>query len=392
MTTRIGAKELLDELLENTDAVGVRIRAEMGAFADDGETMQRVKPPTFAMGGEAGYGKYCVNANGEVEIDTPERQNRRASEILHRRYGDVLPENWLEGPAGCRGPKRIGELGHRAADAGARSSGYAEDVDSAFRAWNAGKAEPLAKLDPTSLVFGAFNSRGAAGAGGKISGMYAARITGFGAEPVRSGAQYRGFVEDKETAAKALQGELDDEEGTRLAEAMGGEGPAKHGLTDQPIPRSDKQGKVPEGGEHMAGVRCSRITLVSTTSAIRARGIAGMGGTIHDDAERAAAERTNRLCARYTLALALLAQNAEYDHDLRQGAQLLETDRTTEIVYRNGTTKAIERIEPGEIHDELKLAAQAVLGADAKLRTERIKTKKLIEDLEKAAASREASR
>ena len=387
----IEIKELLDELLENKNAVGVRVRAGMTVFADDGETKPRVKPPTFAMAGEAGYGKYCVNANGEVEIDTPERQNRRASEMLHGRYGDVLPENWLEGPDGCRGPKRIGELGHRAADAGARSSGYAGDIDAAFRAWNAGRAEPLAKLDPTSLVFGAFNSRGAAGAGGKVSGMYCARITGFGAEPVRSGAQYRGFVEDKDATTGALQGELNEEDGKRLAEAMSGEGPAKHGLTDQPIPKSDK-GKVPEGGEHMAGVRCSRITLVSTTSAIRARAIAGMGGGIRDDAERRAAGRTNRLCAQYALGLALLAQNAEYDHDLRQGAQLLETGRTTEIVYRDGTTKTIERIEPRKLHDELKQTATTVLGADAKRRKERIKAEKLIEDLKKAAASKEGAK
>ena len=225
------------ELLDDSAIVGVRRTARMTVFGHDDQDDVLVRPPTFASRGKAGHGRYVINDNGEIEIDTPQRQNRRASEKLHDQHGRLLPENVIEGLAGTRGPKRIGQLGHRLADAAVRASGFRDDAEAAFRAYAAGNVEPMVLLDPTSLVFGVFNSRGETTARTQVRGLYCSRIAGFGAVPVRSGTQYQGFIDDRQKTAEAYSTELRND-AKKFAKTLQSENASKRGFVDQPVPKS----------------------------------------------------------------------------------------------------------------------------------------------------------
>jgi len=54
---------------------------------------------------------------------------------------------------------RVADLGHRIADAAIRSTCLAEDIHAAFEAYDHGNAGPIARLCPTALIYGAWDSR-----------------------------------------------------------------------------------------------------------------------------------------------------------------------------------------------------------------------------------------
>lgn len=68
------------------------------------------------------------------------------------------------------------DAGHRAADALVRSSGLQAELNQAFRQLLRGDATPLAKIAPTSLVFGAWDSRDT---GAKVPRLLASTIRAF---------------------------------------------------------------------------------------------------------------------------------------------------------------------------------------------------------------------
>lgn len=304
---------MLEGLLEDRRIVGIKRTAEMSVLGERDENGMLVRPPTFANPGKPGHGRYLINETGgltEVDIDTRERQNRRAAEALHEKFAHTLPDKRITGGAGTRGKVRIGELGHRAADAGVRASSFSDEARIAFLAVLEGDYSHLALLDPTSLLFGAFDSRDT---GAKVTGIYCSRITGHGVTPIQSGTQYRGFIEEKRLAAETYK----DCEGfaTLLTSEKSA---AETGLVNQPVPTVEN-GEVPRGGEHMVGVRVRRIVRTTTLDMVRVRKL---------DPE---------WVRQYVFGLGLLCLTAEYDHDLRQGCHLLETSIQTVTVERNGT-------------------------------------------------------
>lgn len=376
------------ELLDDSTIVGVRRTARMTVFGHDDQDDVLVRPPTFASPGKAGHGRYVVNDNGEVEIDTPQRQNRRASEKLHDQHGGLLPENVIEGLAGTRGPKRIGQLGHRLADAAVRASAFRDDAEAAFRAHAEGNVEPMVLLDPTSLVFGVFNSRGETTARTQVRGLYCSRIAGFGAVPVRSGTQYQGFIDDRQKTAEAYSTELRNDDAEKFAKTLQSEIASKSGFVDQPVPRSNKAGRIAPSDEQMAGVRCREIVRTTTVNVIRARGIARAGDGTPNGGGRSEICRKNARCAEYVLGLGLLCLVEDYDHDLRQGAQLIETTWETVVVRRDGTT---EEYGAGrtELHEIVAELARGVFGEERKRRAEDFSGAKALEELEKQKSSKD---
>lgn len=304
---------MLEGLLEEKRIVGIKRTAEMSVLGEKDENGMLVRPPTFANPGKRGHGRYLINETDgrtEVDIDTRERQNRRAAEVLHEKFAIALPDKRInKGGAGTRGEVRIGELGHRAADAGVRASSFADEARTAFQAVLGGDYSHLARLDPTSLLFGAFDSRDT---GAKVTGVYSSRITGHGVTPIQSGTQYRGFIEDKRLAAETYK----DREGFATL-LTSDKSAAETGLVNQPVPTVEN-GEVPLGGEHMVGVRVRRIVRTTTLDIVRVRKF---------DPE---------WVRQYVFGLGLLCLTAEYDHDLRQGCHLLETSIQTVAVERNG--------------------------------------------------------
>ncbi len=120
-------------------------------------------PPTYADIG------YCVDelADGTriAQVDSVGSQaNRMEPLFLSPEYQELVPRVRFELGGDESGEVRhvsLLELAHRAGDAVVRSTEMAGKVDEAFRRLaNDGDATLLAKIAPTSLVFGAWDSRG----------------------------------------------------------------------------------------------------------------------------------------------------------------------------------------------------------------------------------------
>lgn len=92
------------------------------------------------------------------QIDSVGSQANRMEPIFKREeYKHLVPQVIVT--AGER-QIHILDAGHRAADAIVRFSSLAPQIEEAFRAWkDKGNAEPLAKIAPTSIVFGSWDSR-----------------------------------------------------------------------------------------------------------------------------------------------------------------------------------------------------------------------------------------
>src|SRR6266567_5367871 len=87
-------------------------------------------------------------------IDSVGSQANRIEPMFTRRdYTGLVPQIVVKA-----GEKRVNLLdaGHRAGDAIVRCSALQQDLQDAFKAVQKGDAEPLARIAPTSLVFGAW--------------------------------------------------------------------------------------------------------------------------------------------------------------------------------------------------------------------------------------------
>ncbi len=121
-------------------------------------------PPTYAKpqdGGVKDWLGYNIDRfeDGSTVclIDSVGSQANRMEPIFKREpYSKLVPQVTIR--AGEREVHLL-EAGHRAADAIVRFSDLAEDLESAFNKLKDGNAGPLAKLAPTSLVFGVWDSR-----------------------------------------------------------------------------------------------------------------------------------------------------------------------------------------------------------------------------------------
>jgi CRISPR-associated protein Csb1 len=120
------------------------------AFVDE-----PIKPPTYPDAD--GVGKYVIYSNGDVNdvvLDTHQSQANRIEPGFNN--SGLIPDSTI----------RVGEdtiylteAGHRLADAVVRFSDQAPTVEAALLSFSKGDAVPVAKLAPTSLLFGLWDSR-----------------------------------------------------------------------------------------------------------------------------------------------------------------------------------------------------------------------------------------
>lgn len=126
-----------------------------------------VHPPTYPVprakraredGCRAGY---SINEIGNgvriCELDAVQSQANRMEGSFRGGLAGVIPRHVVEA-GGHRAD--LTELPHRIADAAIRATGLAGDIRGCFEAFAAGDAAPMARLAPTSLVYGAWDSRG----------------------------------------------------------------------------------------------------------------------------------------------------------------------------------------------------------------------------------------
>jgi len=285
-------------------------------------------PPTFAAG-DGFPGGYNVDTFGDEErgeniclIDTVGSQaNRIEPTFAEGEYAALIPQIVIE--AGGRRVNLL-EAGHRAGDALVRCSELKAGLQEAFRSVQMGDAEPLAKIAPTSLVFGVWDSRDTQA---KLPRLVSSAIRAFDVRRLTRGAVYVPPVD---------YAELDVFSEAEKAKA---EGSAKNPLAQRGFvhnPASGSHGGVIATG----GIRRDATLSLAALHLIKAA-----------DEDRTLALR------RYVLGLSLVALTARTPTYLRQGCNLvLDPDKPCEYreVYREG------RREPAKVsHDDALAFAQA---------------------------------
>jgi CRISPR-associated protein Csb1 len=205
------------------------------------------------------------------------------------------------------GDKRVNLLdaGHRAGDAIARCSGLADDLKQAFKAVLGGDAEPLARIAPTSLVFGVWDSRDTQA---KLPRLLTSTVRAYDVHELHRSAQY---VPAADYVESGMLDEPTDKTTSDLYSSRG----FKH------APASWSHGGVIATG----GVRRDSALHLVALRQLRAR----------DEMKR-------RLLQRYILGLAAVAFTMPSAGYFRQGCNLvLDPEKPTEFseVRREGSRR-----------------------------------------------------
>jgi CRISPR-associated protein Csb1 len=273
-------------------------------------------PPTFAApegGGKGGYNVDEVRDGNDPNkvtriaiIDTVGSQANRMEPLFKREngadtdYSRLVPQ--IEIKAGNKTVNLL-DAGHRAADAIVRYSTLASKLKEAFDTYQeSGDATLLAKIAPTSIVFGAWDSRDTQA---KLPRLVAATIRAYDVAELKRSAQYNPPIDYIRLGL--IEG-ADDKKVLDAASELG----FRH------APASGTHGGVIVRGE----IRREAILSLVGLRAVGPKGAAG------------AALR------RYILSLALVAMIHEREHNLRQGCLLVndpEKKPVWELVAHDGS-------------------------------------------------------
>ena len=273
-----------------------------------------VFPPTFAPAKKGDPSDYIIDeVDGQrvAALDTPGAEaNRLEPLFLKPPLDELVPQITIK--AGNT-QKNLLEVSHRAADALVRSvPDKAKIVEAAFEQVLVGDHGGLAAFAPTSLVFGAWDSRGT---GAKLPRLLEARIDAYGIEKRHRAAQYFSAIDYVETGL--LEQSKDKKQLDQRSQA---------GFRDSP------SGRQPGGVEIVDGGRITR------TLTIHLAGIQRLG--CGKDSERGCHLR------QYVLGLALAAATAPLPLFLRQGCSLVppkdQPQANWRVVGFDGSEEAIE--------------------------------------------------
>lgn len=194
------------------------------------------------------------------------------------------------------------DAGHRAADAIVRFSSLSDDLDKAMIARRDGDSLPLARIAPTSLVFGMWDSRAT---GVKVPRLINSVIRAYDVFEYRRSAQYFAATD---YAAAGVAGEKEEERLKKLADQGMADVPATFGL-----------GGIEAKGGICRDASLNLVTLRDTVTIMKKK--VGKHEEIDTDKSR---EETLTL-QRYLLGLALVSLTW-FDSktlNLRQGCQLV---------------------------------------------------------------------
>jgi CRISPR-associated protein Csb1 len=269
-----------------------------------------VFPPTFAASEDKTFkGGYNIDnfddGTNVCLIDSVGSQANRIEPLFAKDdYAALVPRIVV-----TAGEKRINllEAGHRAGDAIVRCSALQEELRSAFKSVLNGDAEPLAKIAPTSLVFGVWDSRDTQA---KLPRLIASTIRAYNVKKLTRSAQYNpatSYVDD---------GLLDDAgENKKLKDAQ-----AERGFVH-----------VPASGSH-GGVVATGIRRDATLHL-------GALRFLHTNEEKG-----TLTLRRYILGLALTAFTYSPQGYLRQGCNLVvdpAKKRELKAVYADGRREEV---------------------------------------------------
>ncbi len=282
-------------------------------------------PATFAASEDKTFkGGYNIDefADGKnvCLVDSVGSQANRIEPLFaQKEYVGLVPQIVVKA-----GDRRVNLLdaGHRAGDAIVRCSALQHEFRDAFNAAQKGNAEPLAKIAPTSLVFGVWDSRDTQA---KLPRLIASTIRAFDVRKLTRSAQYVPATEYVD-----------------------------NGLLDEPTDKKTKDAyaergfvHVPASGSH-GGVMAMGGVRRDATLHLAALRLLGAG----EDEKKTIALR------RYILGLAITAFTHSPFGYLRQGCSLvLDPDKPREFreVYCDGRRKNVTLAHP----DALKYARAA---------------------------------
>jgi CRISPR-associated protein Csb1 len=283
-------------------------------------------PATFAAGDNF-LGGYNIDPTGDGTniclIDSVGSQANRIEPLFAKeKYAELVPQVVVK--AGEKSVNLL-EAGHRAGDAVVRCSGLQKDLQDAFKALLKGNAEPLAKIAPTSLVFGVWDSRDTQA---KLPRLVNSTIRAFNVRKLTRSAQYVPAVEYV---------------------------PA--GLLDEPTNKKEKDAysergfiHVPASGSHGGVIATGGIRRDATLSLAALRLLSA-----GPDVKKTLALR------RYVLGLALTAFTYSPSGYLRQGCNLVvdpDKPRVFDEVYGGG-----RRVPATITHDAVLAYAKAAAEA-----------------------------
>ncbi len=194
------------------------------------------------------------------------------------------------------------DAGHRAADAVVRFSDLGKTLEQAFLAYrDSGNAEKLAKIAPTSLIFGAWDSRSEA-TGAKIPRVVESVVRAYEVQRLERGAQYFAALEKEDLETMDL-------------DSLGQKALSQEGLSDSPA------------GRGPGGILANRIQREALLNLIALRALG------------AGTEEASQKLRRYVLGLALVAFFAPAELYLRQGCLLIASaskPAIRQVVWRDG--------------------------------------------------------
>ncbi len=263
-------------------------------------------PATFAASQDGAFpGGYNIDelpgGKNICLIDSVGSQANRIEPLFAKEgYRGLVPQVVI-----VAGDKRVNllEAGHRAGDALVRCSDLRQELQDAFRAVQAGNAEPLARIAPTSPVFGAWDSRDTQA---KLPRLVASTIRAFDVHRLTRSAQYVPATEYVE-----------------------------RGLLEEPVDKKTKDAYAERGFVH--------VPASGSHGGVIATGGIRRDATLHLASLRllVAGEDGDRTVAlhRYLLGLALTAFTHSPLGYLRQGCNLvLDTKRPRDFVevYADG--------------------------------------------------------
>lgn len=300
-------------------------------------------PPTYAAGDRRSGPPYAIDtlANGKkvVQVDSVGSQANRMEPLFVRgRKG--APTNPLAGlvpqievEVDENFSVSLLEVGHRLGDALVRSSSLREEAEKAFADFlHRGDATAIAKLAPTSLVFGAWDSRGE---GAKLPRLVQSVIRAWDVDPLTRSAQYNPAID-------YAKFDVFSDDDKAKAEGNTKSPLAQRGFVH--VPAVDTHGGVVV---HGAIYRDVTVNLV----ALRQLGAPTGGAELR----------------RYVLGLALVAATEPQDGFLRQGCLLTpdpDAKRTWILVERDGQRRETH-LEPSQVLEyAIGAATKFGVGAD----------------------------
>jgi CRISPR-associated protein Csb1 len=293
-----------------------------------------IKPPSFAAETNNGESKprYIIyearDGRKDVVIDTAPSQANRIEPLFIG--SGLIPEVTVEVDTKT---VNIAELGHRSCDAAVRFSTGAQEITHALKAYQAGDAEPLAKLAPLDLLFGSWDSRDSRT---KLTRLIRSVIRATDvSEPIQKLGQYRTSV-SKEPFLEFRDKQLSEQ-----------------GILDCPV--SGTLDGVLVRGE------------MYRSAELNVRGIRRLRGESLQN---------------YILGLGLFALTAPVALDLREGCNVIVIDTKTELVNEDGTRTEFKLTHEDAITFAQKAAKEFGVGQarhfvyDPKIAIEAIKAKK----------------